>query len=245
MSLFNKRKKKITTKEINKEEDYIPEYEENQDEKEIEQIIKYVKVARYIESPEYIEKEIKKVIKTYYTLPEIYDLIKTTLIHSEIGGYIDEQMNFYTEIGANQSLFDIQSNRPFYLFNTNDNYFKYNKVMFHTHPYENDKLNNCYLSREDINVALRNPQKIFVIVTKAGTYIIKNNQNRYIPQVDEEIYAKYENYVKNLDVSQMGIINNSNFQRDFKISYMFINLIYYDPQYNELFFRDLSIFMNN
>jgi hypothetical protein len=240
MSLFNKRKKKVSKEE---EKDYIPEYDESVD--EIEKIIKYVKVARYIEAPEYMEKELSKLNKTYYTLPEIYDLIKTTLIRSEIGGYIDQNMNFYTEIGANQSLFDIQTNRPFYLFNPNDNYFKYNKVMFHTHPYENDNINNCYLSREDINVALRNPQKIFVIVTKAGTYIIKNNQKRYIPQVDEQIYAKYENYMKQSNQTQMGVINDANFQKNFNIEYMFINILYYEPKYNDLFFRDLSIFMNN
>lgn len=240
MSLFNKRK--VSKKEKKEEDNYISEYDED---KEIEEIVKYVKVAKYIESPEYIEKEIKKVIKTFYTLPEVYDLIKTTLIRSEIGGYIDENMNFHPEIGANQSLFDIQSNRPFYLFNTNENYFKYNKVMFHTHPYENDNVNNCYLSREDINVALRNPQKIFVIVTKTGTYTIKNNQNRYIPQVNEEIYLKYAEFMRNTDPKNMAVINNQNFQKDFNIPFMFINIVYYEPQYNELFFRDLSIFMKN
>lgn len=119
---------------------------------------------------EKIDEERKKLVNNQvYNIEQLYSLITPLQLYfNEIGGYVKGR-EFISK--TNNIKYDYTRDKPFYLFDLRKKYFNDNKILWHVHPFQGEKIWNCYPSLPDLQSMANNPGKIFVLITKCGTFL--------------------------------------------------------------------------
>lgn len=119
---------------------------------------------------QYVENERKMLINNEaYSLVELYTmLLSRSLYFNEIGGYVAGNRFISKTSNIN---YDYEVDKPYFMFDFNKKYFRENKTLWHVHPFQGEKMWNCYPSYPDMNVMSQNPGTVFVLITKCGAFI--------------------------------------------------------------------------
>jgi len=153
---------------------------------------------------QYVENERRKLVNNKrYSLEQLYDMILgKQLYFNEIGGYVDDE-EFVSKTSNIQ--YDYEADKPYYVFDFKKKYFKENKVLWHIHPFQGERVWNCYPSYPDLQVMAQNPGKVFVLITKCGAFIYFSTLNyRFDFPIPE-----YEQLLKNVFYNSSTLNDNS------------------------------------
>lgn len=164
-------------------------------------------------------------LKTLYTL-----ILNKKLYFNEIGGYVKDN-KFVSK--ALHIEYDYEADKPYYLFDFTRKYFKTNNVLWHLHPYQGDKVWNCYPSYQDLQTMSNNPKKVLLLITKCGLFIYFSKVDfRYEFNIDE-----YKDLLENVFRNQTVLNKNSFVKTDYYAILYYNRLI---PTHEKDVFTNLS-----
>ena len=155
-----------------------------------------------------IEKEFNEIKEQTYSMEEIYEnILSKKLYFNEIGGYYLPYNKFVNKKKHIQ--YDTIQNKPYYVFDMNEDYFKKNQVFWHIHPYQGDFVWNCYPSFADLDKMMQEPKKTFILITKCGSFL-------YMSKLDFPVNfrpVEYKEIMDNVfkDVTMLKNIKTQNY----------------------------------
>jgi len=158
--------------------------------------------------------EKNKLVQTNdsFTLDEVYSLISQYKFRfSEMGGFVDvasEKFHTFPEYAE----YDVKVDKPFYNFDFRVSPFQDKQVLWHLHPFQNADVHNSYPSFQDICVAWKHPDKMFVLVTKMGIFFYRSTIKKPCYNFNKDYYNNVLlPHFKNYD--ELDMLNKCYFQK--------------------------------